>query len=57
MNNLKATKDGVKIVLKNDVADEIEKITETNPRNQTNRKKTVLDVYKCVARVFAPLLK
>ena len=57
MNNPKATKDGVKIVLKNDIADEVEKITETNSRSQINGKKTMLDVYKCVARVFAPLLK
>ena len=42
MNNPKATKDGVKIVLKNDVADEVEKITETNPRSQTNGKKLCL---------------
>ena len=57
MNNPIATKDGVKIVLKNDIADEVEKITETNSRSQINGKKTMLDVYKCVARVFAPLLK
>ena len=33
------------------------KIIKANPRSQINEKKYMLDVYRRVARVFAPLLK
>ena len=56
VNNPKITKDGAKNVL-NDIANEIQKIIKTNPRGQANEKKIVLDLYKHVAQVFAPLLE
>ena len=41
----------------NDIANEIQKIIKTNPTGQANEKKIVLDLYKHVAQVFAPLLE
>ena len=56
VNKPKITKDGAKNVL-NDIANEIQKIIKTNPTGQANEKKIVLDLYKHVAQVFAPLLE
>ena len=57
VNNPKTTKDGAKIFLKNDIANEMKKIIKANPRSQINEKKYMLDVYRRVARVFDPFLK
>ena len=57
INNPKTTKDGAKNFVKNDIANEMNKIIKANPRSQINEKKYMLDFYRRVARVFAPLLK
>ena len=57
VNNRKTTKDDAKTFLKNDIANEMQKIIKTNPRNQIKEKNIMLNAYKHVAQVFAPLLK
>ena len=57
VSNSKIKKNSVKNVLKNDIMNKKQKIIKTNPRGQANEKKTVLDIYKHFAKVFAPLLE
>ena len=57
VSNSKITKNSFKNVLKNDIVNKKQNIIKTNPRGQANEKKTVLDIYKHFAKVFAPLLE